>query len=197
MTYRSDGLARRSLLADQKITLPVLTEEYNEGRRWEIVQESWVWFNGPGMGTPPHSDGYARAVELTEEAMRVTDETHYEEGEKLLREAMELVPDEPHFLNNYIAFCLQVAQNCTLNDEPAEAIVYYRKALELGTDDAEGWMDLGAAYARNDQSLEALQAWQNALAMLNPGKGRDKENIQNILENVRTVQNALKDNEEG
>ncbi len=140
---------------------------------------------------PPSSDGYARAIELTEEAMDVSDENNYEEGERLLKEAMELVPDEVHFLNNYIAYCLQVAQNCTINDDPAEAIVYYRKALELGMDDAEGWMDLGAAYARNDQPMEALQAWQSALAMLNPKKGRDKENIQNILENVRTVQQAL------
>lgn len=137
-------------------------------------------------------DGYARAVELTEEAMRVSDETHYEEGERLLREAMELVQDEPHFVNNYVAFCLQIAHNCTLGGEPTEAIVYYRKALEHGTDDSEGWMDLGAAYARNNQPLEALQAWQFALALLNPGKGRDKENIQNILENVRTVQKGLK-----
>ncbi len=127
--------------------------------------------------------------------MRVTDETHYETGEKLLREAMELVPDETHFLNNYIAFCLQVAHNCTLNGEPAEAIIYYRKALEQGTDDSEGWMDLGAAYARNNQPMEALQAWQAALAMLNPKKGRDKENIQSILENVRTVQRGLKEME--
>ncbi|NOS66981.1 MAG: hypothetical protein HOO67_01275 [Candidatus Peribacteraceae bacterium] len=138
------------------------------------------------------SDGYERAIELTEEAMRVTDETHYEEGERLLREAMELVPDEVHFLNNYVAFCLQVAQNCTINDEPTQAIIYYRKALEQGVDDAEAWMDLGAAYARNNQAMEALQAWQSALAMLNPKKGRDKENIQNILENVRTVQKVLK-----
>ena len=145
------------------------------------------------MGKTPSDDGYARAVELTEEAMRVTDETHYEEGERLLKEAMDLVPDETHFLNNYVAFCLQVAQNCTVNDDPAEAIVYYRKALELGTDDAEGWMDLGAAYARNNQPMEALQAWQSALAMFNPRKGRDKENIQNILENVRTVQKGLKE----
>ena len=145
------------------------------------------------MGQPPSDDGYARAVELTEEAMRVTDETHYEEGEQLLKEAMELVPDETHFLNNYIAFCLQVAQNCTLNDDPVEAIIYYRKALEQGTDDAESWMDLGAAYARLNQPLEALQAWQAALALMNPRKGRDKENIQNILENVRTVQRGLKD----
>lgn len=145
------------------------------------------------MSPHPSDDGYARAVELTEEAMRVSDENHYEEGEKLLREAMELVPDETHFLNNYIAFCLQVAQNCTLNDNPAEAIIYYRKALEQGTDDSESWMDLGAAYARNNQPLEALQAWQSALAMLNPKKGRDKENIQSILENVRTVQKSLKD----
>ena len=147
----------------------------------------------PSMGTPPNSDGYARAVELTEEAMRVTDETHYEEGERLLKEAMELVPEETHFLNNYIAFCLQVAQNCTLNDEPAEAIIYYRKALEQGTDDAETWMDLGACYARLNQPMEALQAWQNALSLLNPRKGRDKENIQNILENVRTVQKGFKE----
>lgn len=123
--------------------------------------------------------------------MRVTDETHYEEGEKLLRKAMNLVPDETHFLNNYVAFCLQIAQNCTINDEPAEAIIYYRKALEQGIDDAEAWMDLGAAYARDNQPLEALQAWQAALAMFNPKKGRDKENIQNILENVRTVQKAM------
>ena len=72
------------------------------------------------------------------------------------------------------------------------AIVYYRKALEQGTDDAEAWMDLGAAYGRNNQPMEALQAWQSALAMLNPRKGRDKENIQSILENVRTVQKGLK-----
>lgn len=123
--------------------------------------------------------------------MRVSDESNYKEGERLLKKAMELVPEETHFLNNYVAFCLQVAQNCTINDEPAEAIIYYRKALEQGTDDAEGWMDLGAAYARNNQPMEALQAWQSALAMLNPKKGRDKENIQSILENVRTVQEAL------
>lgn len=144
------------------------------------------------MSLVPADDGYARAVGLTEEAMRVTDETHYEEGERLLREAMELVPDETHFTNNYVAFCLQIAQNCTLNDDLVEAIVYYRKALEHRTDDPEGWMDLGAAYARNNQPLEALQAWQSALALLNPSKGKDKENIQSILENVRTVQKGLK-----
>lgn len=143
------------------------------------------------MGKPLSNDDYARAIELTEEAMRVSDETNYAEGERLLREAMELVADEVHFLNNYIAFCLQVAQNCTINDEPGEAIIYYRKALEQGTDDSEAWMDLGAAYARSNQPMEALQAWQSALAMMNPKKGRDKENIQNILENVRTVQKAL------
>ncbi len=143
------------------------------------------------MSPRPSDDGYARAIELTEEAMRITDETHYEEGERLLKEAMDLMPDEVHFLNNYIAFCLQVAQNCTFNDEPAEAIIYYRKALEQGTDDSEAWMDLGAAYARNNQPLEALQAWQGALAMMNPHKGRDKENIAAILENVRTVQRGL------
>lgn len=141
----------------------------------------------------PDSDGYARAVELTEEAMRVTDETHYEEGERLLREAMELVPDESHFLNNYIAFCLQVAQNCAITEDNDEAIIYYRKALEFAVDDAEAWMDLGAVYARMNQPLDALQAWQSALALFNPRKGRDKENIQNILENVRMVQKGLKD----
>ena len=155
---------------------------------------------GP-MGQPPSDDGYTRAcpddrfrraVELTEEAMRVSDETHYEEGERLLREAMDLVPDEPHFLNNYIAYCLQVAHNCSLNDEHGEAITYYRKALELGTDDAEAWMDLGAVYARSNLPMEALQAWQSALALMNPRKGRDKENIENILENVRTVEKVLK-----
>lgn len=147
-----------------------------------------------GMKKLPSDDGYAQAVELTEEAMRITDETHYEEGERLLKEAMELVPDEPHFLNNYVAFCLQVAHNCTLAEENEEAIVYYRKSLELITDDAEAWMDLGAAYARNNQPLEALQAWQSALALMNPRKGRDKENIQSILENVRTVERGLKNN---
>ena len=142
---------------------------------------------------PSPDDGYARAVELTEQAMRVTDETQYEEGERLLREAMELVPDEPHFQNNYIVFCLQVAQNCTLNEDHPEAIIYYRKALEVATDDSEAWMDLGAAYGRNNQPLEALQAWQSALALLNPRRVRDKENIQSILENVRTVQKGLKE----
>ena len=143
------------------------------------------------MGKDFSDDGYARAIALTEEAMRITDETHYEEGGKLLREAMDLVPDEPHFLNNYVAFCLQVAHNCSLNEEHSEAIIYYKKALELMTDDSEAWMDLGAVYARLNQPLEALQAWQNALSLLNPRKGRDKENIQNILENVRTVQKGL------
>ena len=145
------------------------------------------------MGEHSSDDGYARAVELTEEAMRITDETHYKEGEKLLREAMDLVPDEPHFLNNYVAFCLQVAQNCSITEDHEAAIAYYKKALELMTDDAEAWMDLGAVYARLNQPLEALQAWQNALSLLNPRKGRDKENIQNILENVRTVQKVLKE----
>ncbi len=147
------------------------------------------------MGRSGAPDGYERAIALTEEAMRVSDETHYEEGERLLREAMELVPDEEHFVNNYVAYCLQVAQNCTLADDPPEAITYYRKALEHMPDDAEAWMDLGAAYARDNQALEALQAWQSALAMLNPRRVRDKENIQNILENVRTVQKILKDPE--
>ena len=158
-----------------------------------IVPLSWVWFNGRRMSPRSSDDGYARAVELTEEAMRVTDETHYKEGEKLLREAMELVPDETHFLNNYIAFCLQVAQNCSINEDNDEAIVYYRKALEFAVDDAEAWMDLGAVYARMNQPLDALQAWQSALALFNPRKGRDKENIQNILENVRMVQRGLKE----
>ncbi len=142
---------------------------------------------------PSSEDGYARAIELTDEAMRVSDETHYKEGEKLLREAMELVPEEPHFLNNYVAFCLQVAQNCAITEDHKEAILYYKKSLELMTDDAEAWMDLGAVYARNNQPLEALQAWQSALALMNPRKGRDKENITTILENVRTVQKGLKE----
>ena len=136
-------------------------------------------------------DGYAKAIALTEEAMRVTDETHYEKGEELLREAMELVPEEPHFLKNYVEFCLQVAHNCTLGDDHKEATIYYRKALEQTPDDAEAWMDLGAAYARDNKALDALQAWQSALALLNPRKGRDKANIEEILENVRTMEKLL------
>ena len=147
------------------------------------------------MKKPPSSDGYERAVELTEEAMRVTDETHYEEGERLLREAIIAAPEEELFMENYIQFCLQVAHNCTIAEDHPEAIAYYRKVLEQRPDDSETWMDTGAAYARNNNPLDALQAWQSALALLNPKKGKDKENIQAILENVRVVQNALKDGE--
>ena len=125
--------------------------------------------------------------------MQVSDETHYEEGEKLLKKAMELVPDEELFTRNYVEFCLQVAYNCTQTEDHDEAIVYFRNALEQTPDDAEAWMDLGAVYARLNKPLDALQAWQSALAMLNPKKGRDKENSQNILENVRTVQEGLQD----
>ncbi len=143
------------------------------------------------MGNPPNSDGYARAIELTEEAMRVADETHYEEGEALLKEAMELVPDEELFANNYTEFCLQIAQNNTLDENYEEAVTYFLKALDGRPDDAETLMDLGAAYARNNDPVEAVGAWQKALVLLNPKKGRDKENIQNILENVRILQKAM------
>lgn len=123
--------------------------------------------------------------------MRVSDETHYKQGEKLLREAMELVPDEELFTQNYVEFCLQVAENCTLEENYIEAVGYFRKALKARPDDAETLMDLGAAYARNNEVTEAVEAWQKALALLNPKKGRDKQNIESILENVRIVQKAM------
>ena len=139
------------------------------------------------------NDGYARAVELTEEAMRISDETHYEEGERLLREAAELVPDEQTFTQNYVEFCVQVAHNNILNGDYDEAIAYYRKALRKFPDDAETLIDLGSAYAHNEQGPEALEAWQKALKLLNAARGKDKANIETILENVRTVQKALKE----
>lgn len=145
------------------------------------------------MGKNSPSDGYARAVELTEQAMRVSDETHYEEGERLLREAAELMPEERLFTQNYVEFCLQVAQNCILANDHDEAISYYRKALRQSPDDPETLIDLGSAYAHNDQSHEALEAWQKALGLLNAARGKDKANIEAILENVRTVQKALKE----
>ena len=123
--------------------------------------------------------------------MRVSDETHHKEGEKLLREAMELLPDEELFTNNYIEFCLQVAENCTIEEDYIEAVGYFRKALKARPDDSETLMDLGAAYARNNEAAEAFDAWQKALSLLNPKKGKDKQNIESILENVRIVQRAM------
>lgn len=139
----------------------------------------------------PKAHPYERAVELTKEAMQLSDDADYDGAEELLREAMDLVPDEELFTQNYVQFCLQVAHNHTLEDNHGTAIDFYRKALEQFPDDAEGWMDLGAAYARNNEPLEALQAWQAAVALMNPKKGRDKQNIQDILENVREVERAL------
>lgn len=145
--------------------------------------------NSHDAGKRSQKDPFARAIELTERAMQVSDESHYEEGEELLREAVELVPDEEQFVRNYVEFCLQVAQNSVIAEDYAEAIAYYLKTLEH-VPDAETFMDLGNAYAHNSQPLEALQAWHQALGLLGK-RGKDKENAQIILENVRTVQRAL------
>jgi Flp pilus assembly protein TadD len=73
------------------------------------------------------------------------------------------------------------------------APAYLERAAEANPEDAETLMDLGAAYARNNDPVEAIGAWQKALVLLNPKKGKDKQNIESILENVRMVQRALKD----
>lgn len=140
-------------------------------------------------------NGFDKAIELTERAMQASDMEDFEAAADLLEEAMELMPGEEPFTQNYVEFCLQVAQNATLDDDHDQAITYFMRAIDGNPNDAETLMDLGAAHARNNDPVEAIGAWQKALALLNPKKGKDKQNIESILENVRAVQKALKDAE--
>lgn len=137
---------------------------------------------------------FARAIELTETALAYSDEGQYDEAEVLLRQALLAVPDDETMMKNYVGFCLEVAHNhhCVFENF-VDAIRYYKKVLEVVPTEAETWMDLGSAHANNDETLEALQAWQKALELLDIKRPGDRENIQRILENVRTVQRGLEE----
>jgi tetratricopeptide (TPR) repeat protein len=131
------------------------------------------------------------AIELTKDAMAASDGGEHKKAEKLLKKAMELVPEEETFTNNYVEYCLQVGHNCALEEDHKQAVFFLKKALEQSPNDAEGWMDLGSEYAKCNLPVEALEAWQTALDLFNPKRPRDKHNIEDILENIRMVQDGL------
>ncbi|TSC57496.1 MAG: designed protein CTPR3 [Candidatus Peregrinibacteria bacterium Greene0416_19] len=135
-----------------------------------------------------------RVMELTQQAIALSDEGHYDAAEALLRKALVLLPDNEDIIRNYVNFCIEVAHNhhCVFENF-VDAIKYYKKVLEVVPTEAETWMDLGSAHASNQEIMDALQAWQKALELLDVTRPRDKENIRLILENVRMVQGGLKD----
>lgn len=133
----------------------------------------------------------AAAFSLTAQALELSDEEHYEKGEKLLRQALDLAPEHETIVDNYVNYCLTVAENNLVAFEQyEEAVRYYEKALEFAKGDAATWMDLGTAYAYQDNPKQTLEAWQKALGMLDPRKPEDREDIQRLLENIRLVQKA-------
>jgi tetratricopeptide (TPR) repeat protein len=131
------------------------------------------------------------AIEYTQDAMAASDDGDFAKAEKLLKKATELVPEEETFRTNYVQFCLQVGHNFSLEKKHKQAAQYFEKALEKEPNDAEAWMDAGTEHAECGALAEALEAWQNALALLNPKRARDKQNIEDLLENIRTVQEGL------
>jgi tetratricopeptide (TPR) repeat protein len=140
---------------------------------------------------PEEAKRLAAAFALTAKAIECSDISQYEKGEKLLRKALELAPDNDQIVENYVNYCLQIAENNLVAFEQYdEAIRYYKKALEFSEGDASTWMDLGTAHAYTDQPVETLEAWQKALEKLDPREAEDREDIQRLLENIRMVQQA-------
>jgi len=133
----------------------------------------------------------AAAFSLTAKAMDCSEAEQYAKGEKLLRQAVEMAPENDMIIDNYVNYCIQIAENNLVAFKKyAEAIRYYRKALEFSDGEAATWMDLGTAYAYEDQPMETLEAWQKALQLLDPRKPEDRQDIQQLLDNIRVVQKA-------
>ena len=80
----------------------------------------------------------------------------YKEAEEKYREAIELCPSDWHYHYN-LALALKHA------GQGADAVVEFRKTLELNEKDWRSWKALGNTYYRLAQYGEAKTAFENAI----------------------------------
>lgn len=133
-----------------------------------------------------------RSIRCTQQARECGDNpVEYDKAERLLAEAIRLVPDEPVFRANYVGFCTQVAAHCASDGEYDKAIRYLQCVLIYTPNDPEMWLDLGTAYANQNMALEALQAWSECLRSIKRAKAVERECTQAIAANVMIIARAL------
>lgn len=65
-------------------------------------------------------------------------------------------------------------------NENDEALVHFKRAVELGENDANAWTNLGEGYYRVGESAHAEKAWRTAISL-----------AENILNNVNAVNELM------
>jgi tetratricopeptide (TPR) repeat protein len=107
------------------------------------------------------------AINLTKRAQRcANDPQHYARAADLLEQAVNLVPGDETLVQNYVGYCTEIATYHLQDGKYTEAVMFFTRALHYAPNDPESWLDLGTAYANQDNALEACRAWQDALRYL-------------------------------
>lgn len=133
-----------------------------------------------------------RAIRCTQQARECGDDPEqYDDAERLLAEALSLMPKEPIFRENYVGFCTQLAANFADDGDHENAIRYLQCVVTYAPDDSEAWLDLGTAYANCNMALQALEAWSECLKSIKRAKQVEKECTETIAANVLIFARAL------
>lgn len=121
------------------------------------------------------------ALPLIERANERAAHGRYDQAYALYRQILKLLPDDASVCQDAADFCFALGHNATVNEDYAQAIVWFGRAAEIVPDDSDILLRLGVAQAQNGDAIAAIRTWLTAVSVLNPRDEDCAANIENVM----------------